>query len=267
MDLFKKIFLIALLFIYSACKEVVDVELLSVPPVVVIDAWIIDRKGASYVKLSKSAPYNSVLAAPRILDAQVSIFDNPENIIVFKHQNSGIYVPENDDFEGFVNGNHYHLSVTVNKVIYTAHSRVPSITIIDSLSIFFRENDLLFADGYYLRVNYQDDPTTENYYMWKLSINNTPMTEQTVNLLNDDITNGQYLFQEIYGPLALGDTIDIEWLSLTKEGYQYYLGLYQLLEAGSPSQAIPENPVSNIEGALGFFTTASAQKKRIVVTE
>ena len=56
--------------------------------------------------------------------------------------------------------------------------------------------------------------------------------------------------------------------SISKDAYDYYNGLLLLVGSGSPAEAIPDNPISNIDGGgLGFFNTCQIDSVFTIINE
>ena len=116
----KLIYIILLIFTYS-CEDVIDLDLPTSEPRLVIDASIDWLKGTSgneqSIKLSLTAPFFDV-DVPPANGAMVIITDSNNNIFEFMEDgNTGIY--RNNTFLPEINGE-YSLTVTYNEETYEA---------------------------------------------------------------------------------------------------------------------------------------------------
>jgi len=261
----KKGFWILLFLTFAQCEEVVNPELVAEDPVLVIDGLITNQPGSSYVELTKTDPFNSQTPAPRVSNALVSITDNTGQLQFFTERSSGRYVAGDPTFEG-IPGRVYFLDILVDETEYTASIRMPSVPVLDSITYRLREDDLFFEDGYYLTAHFQEPISARNFYRWEIALNGIQKNTQEITLSNDETVNGLYLNLEFHVPIPLEqveslDQFQVRLFSLSEPAYDYYRGLNLLIASGSPAQAVPENPTTNVTGgALGFFTASAVSR-------
>ncbi|MEM1137613.1 MAG: DUF4249 family protein [Bacteroidota bacterium] len=148
---------------------------------------------------------------------------------------------------------------------------MPTFIPLDSLTIEKRIDDLSFDDGYYLIVHFSDIPNEQNYYQWEIYLNDEFISVDNIILNNDLTFEDQSVAFELPFSISLddvivGDTIKVLNYSLSKAAFDYYNGLIQLAESGSPALAIPDNPITNIKGGgLGFFNVCQIDSSFSVV--
>lgn len=271
----KKISSILLLFLIAigfSCEEVIDPDLISEPPIVVVDGWLLPNSEETRVVLSRSAPFNSNEINPRIEDASVVIREQFGQSNLFRETKKGFYQPINTNFTTR-NFGRYNLEIQIDRVNYTSSIVVRNTPTIDSLTFSLVENTPLIEDGYYVTFYYQDPAASKDFYYWEVLKNGILISEQDINISDDDNINGSYIELELDYVFEENDFVEVRLHSFTKEAYEYYQALKLLTESGSPAQAIPENPKSNLtsdkEGGeiiLGFFnaTLPSSDTIRIV---
>ncbi|MBX2842946.1 MAG: DUF4249 domain-containing protein [Flammeovirgaceae bacterium] len=260
------------LLLISSCEEVVTPDLITADPVIVIDSWVTNMPGNNYIKLTQTAAFNSPEATPRVSNAIIFLTDNFNRRVRFIEREQGSYLPENDDFTGKPGGI-YKLSVRIGETEFLANSKMSNVAEIDSLTYNFREDEPLFEDGYYLTAYFQDPPSQKNYYYWEVLLNEEIINNKEINISDDANVNGQYLNFELpfFIDKAFADSSDrvqVNIFSLTEEAYKYYQGLDILTKSGSPAQAVPENPPTNIQnGALGFFNVSAMDSSKVTLME
>lgn len=262
------IFLLSMV-ILSSCQQVLDVDLNGTDPKVIIEGLITDTTGPFTVKVTMSADYYNDQTPPPVIGAIVIISDNLGTVDTLTESKPGIYNTHNTKIpKGIVNAT-YILTVKANGQTYTAMSTLPSVSDIDSLKYnYYPQKEFGHKKGFY-PVGYQKEPQNEtNYYMWKFFRNDTLLNQPNEIWIADDQVvqanvNGLE-FPYVYQGL---DTAKVEFYSLTKEGYNFYLGLQaQLQNDGGFFSAPPANAKGNISnGALGFFQTSSIDIKEIIL--
>ncbi|GAB4334762.1 MAG: hypothetical protein OHK0038_12150 [Flammeovirgaceae bacterium] len=240
-----------------ACEELVNPTLKTIEPIVVVEALVTNREGDSFVKLTKTTPYNSSEETPKISGAIISLKDDASNQWNFSEVEKGLYLPPSG-FKGEI-GRTYEIKIMADNQVITAKNYLPNISNIDSLKIEKRDFELPLEDGFYMVAYFQEPENEKNYYMWKILKNNEFIEKDKIFLLDDDEINGQQLayifYEQTINPI---DTLGMEFYSLSKPSFNYYQVLKELVEQGSPSQSVPENPVSNLKGnAIGFFNTSA----------
>ena len=265
-DILKLFFLI-----FFSCEEVVNPELVSVAPVLVIDGLMNNFSPRhNQVVLSKTAPFNSVEPNPMVTDASVTaLIDNRE--VNFFEEEKGVYLPE---FFGDIPENaQIRLNVNSEGRTYLANATMPNKLTLDSVSVEKREEDISFDDGYYVTAHFTDIAAVDNFYMWEIYVNDDFVSNENILLSNDENLDGRRVDFELPFSMSLdslntGDTLTLYNYSLSKAAYDYYNGLLSLTVTGSPSQAIPDNPITNIRGGgLGFFNVCQIDTVRTIVTQ
>ena len=135
----KNYFLYILLIVFTtSCEDVIDINLNTAEPKLVIDASINWFKGTigneQQIKLSLTAPYFNT-SVPPANGAIVSVSDNNSNTFNFIEEgNSGIY--RNTTFVPVINQT-YILTIIYNGETYTATETLKSVVDID----FVEQND------------------------------------------------------------------------------------------------------------------------------
>ena len=250
---------------FSSCEEIINPDLKTVAPVVVIDAWLTNLEGGSYVTLTKSVSYGEIGEVPKISNASVKVVEVGGRSIFFEEKEAGYYAPIDTSFKGEINKT-YVLEVQVEDIKYEATAKVLGFEPIDSITFILKESVPFFDDGYYSILHYQEQKNIDNFYYYNIWANKQLLNKDKISIFDDNVFSGQYLDLILVHTLNQNDTVKVELFNLEENAYRYYAALKLLAELGSPSQTNPENPISNISnGALGFFTAAAVSTQTEIV--
>lgn len=259
------IFYILLSFITSSCEDVIDVDVPSSSPKLVIEAsinWFRNFNGISQnIKLSLTAPFfnNDILPAN---GATVIITDGSNNIYNFiEDGNTGIYW--NNSFNPVINQT-YNLSVTYNGETYQANETLKSVSSITRVEQ--KNNGGFSGDEIELKAYYTDPEDEENYYLFEFI--NVKTGAIDLEVYDDEFTNGN----EIFGfyseeDLESGDEIDIRIYGISERFYEFMFILLQQNDedGGDPFEVQPATIRGNCVNTtnpenfpLGFFRVSQA---------
>jgi hypothetical protein len=269
----KKIALSLLLALgLSSCTDVVEIDLNTVSPKVVIEGNISDQKGAYTVKVSQSVNFSDTNVYPAVKNANVVIADNAGNTEILTETSAGTY--QTKKLQG-VAGQTYTLTVTADGKTYTAISTIPKPVPFENVRFleqanFPRPGQNETPETTYIAIPVYTDPANEqNNYRFIQYANGK--TDQGLVVRNDNINNGLVNEQPIFSSdfdfkIRKGDTITIEMFCIDKATYEYFYSFNQSSGNGPGGGSTPANPVSNIKGgALGYFSAHSIQQKTVVV--
>ncbi len=289
-NIYHHILIVSLLvFAFSTCTERMDdVELKSKDPVLVVFGGITTDTMAHSIRLTISDNYFANKPATPVTGANVEIVvmdkdSTIEDIISLEEsdEKNGNYYTAPGIY-GEINKS-YHLSITGVDIDddgiteeYSATSGIDSVGKIDSIKLKYINT---FIEGWELKV-YAWDPPEKNYYLFKVRINNTLVTD-TLNewFIQDDApfngnyTNGiasQYLqFRKKDERTEKGDTVTFELGNISLE---YYNFIMHVQTETSPQIPIFSGPPANIStnltnGAFGFFYAYAVAKCSTVAPE
>ncbi len=255
----KNILLFIILFSIVSCETVVDVDLSTAPERLVIDANIDWEKGTNgniqTVILSKTTGYyQSVI--PKVSGATVFITNNTGDIFDFIYESNGKYICNNFLPEL---GKTYTLTVIVEGKTYTATESLlptPDITYIE------QDNDLgLNNDEIGLRINFNDIPNQDNYYLLR--------TDSSISLfpyfqvVDDQFSQGNTVSGLYSDPdLVSGNNVTFKLYNVSLRYYNYMKLIITASDGANngPFQMIPTIARGNIinqtnpdDFALGYF--------------
>jgi hypothetical protein len=263
------LYFLLILTIFPACEKVINIDLNTAAPRIVIEGLITDRRGPYTISVSKTASYFSESAPVTVSGAKVVIKDDFDNVDSLREIMPGTYMTGR--LRGLV-GRTYTLKVVSDDQEYQATSTMMSHVNIDSLTLVKSQYDYFDLNGHSQTEIHLDihvffrDPLEKNYYRLKVYKNDSINTE-SYKLFDDQYTNGEVT--ELRATRATkGDTFRIELLSLDKSTFTYYRTLADLLYQNPFFGSTPANPNTNLSnGALGYFGVTAVSSRTIVITD
>ncbi len=254
------IFLLLLFMGLTSCQKVINIDLNSVSPQVVIEGNITDQPGHDTIIITQTVNFSQSNAFPAVTGAVVTISDNSGNTEMLTEAKPGKYVTS--VIHG-IPGRTYSLSVTANGKTYTSTSAMPAPVNIDTL-ISKQEG---FGHQISWSARFVDPVGKNNYYALFLKIKN--VVQPNFSSSDDHLRDGDTIDMRIPIPRDLtlnpGDTVDVILESIDRNVREYFRLLRQLNRSGIMS-APPANPVNNITGgALGYFSAHADRKKIFVI--
>lgn len=270
-------------FGFCACEKIVDIEIPSEAPRLVIESQIYNIKDLWKVKLSSSQPYFNQDSAIDISTAIVYIYELGGDTVYLHYSDTGMYV--SSDSHQCIVGQYYQLNVLYKGETYSAIEELQNANPIDTLMFFFLPpNDRSFPTGNYVFIQGQPDTTRKNFYVFKTykndTLNSTTLDDDafgSVTLLNsnfnvDDIL-GEIANDKQPRPIEFGvkngDVIVVDQFAVSEQYYNFLGDLIaQRNRSGTPFDPPPANPNNNLNrGAMGYFSVAHKETARFTVVE
>lgn len=257
------IYIALLVFGLSSCEKVIDLNLNTTDPIVVVDAQVTNSLTiGSIVKLSYTNKVKSDNSVLPLLGAIVTIQEDNGTVYSLPEVTKGNY--QNIGLVG-TTGKTYHLKVVTNGITLTASSTMPIMVNLDSLVVEAFPN---FGKTVKVVTPFYNDPkgfgNNYNLVMFK----NGKLIKDIFAYDDLFIDGKKVTFPLIYSreenEFKKGDIIDVVMNCVDYANYKYWFSLSQS-STGSP-QAVPDNPISNIKGkAIGVFGANTYQKRTIVI--
>ncbi len=298
MKLYKYSALILIALFITSCEDVIDVDANFQESKLVIDAWINNNPESQTIRLTKSQNYFDSTFAQTVTGADIKVIKNSIEEFIFSDMGDGnyIWVPDSSNDRLGEVGDVFSLEVNYDGDEYQAQTQLNRTAIIDSLQIFFQEEEELGYDtiGYYGSLYARDHVGTGDAYWIKGFTNDTlhnkpieislsydgtfdpgsifdglgfirPIRE-SVNRVSDD---------NLFLPLQIGDKVRAEVHSISVEAFSYLTIIQEQLNNGE--NTIFALPLANANGnitntstdekALGFFNVAAVASIEEVVVE
>ena len=233
-----------MLVLQTSCEDVIELNLNTAEPKLVIEASINWVKGTygneQTIKLSLTAPYfdNTVLPAN---GATVVVTDQNDRIYNFIEEGStGIYKTNN--FRPVID-NLYNLNITYNNEVYSGNETLRSVVPVD----YVEQNDKGGFTGkdIELKAYYKDPEDEKNFYFFEFR-SNTPIPT-SLSIYEDRYNNGNQIFG-FYSDedLEVGDQITIRNYGISERFYNY---MFILLQQNSDASGGPfETQPASVRG-------------------
>jgi hypothetical protein len=254
-----------MLLVLTGCEKVIDIDLNSSAPRVIIEATVSPQAELNVVHLSRSVNFNEDNVYPPITGAIVTVSDGTTEYI-FTEREPGTY--RNDTIRA-IERRVYTLRVQVAGITYTAQTTAPKEVTFDSLWI---SKQTFFGQTRYTpNVSYQDPINDSNYYRFIQYLNGK--VNPSGNIFDDRLTNGRNARFPLNSQnndttfrLEVGDRVTVDMLNIDKATYQFFRTFGG--QPGPGGGAAPANPPTNISGdCLGYFGAVTKQTKSVVVVE
>ncbi|WP_299127680.1 DUF4249 family protein [uncultured Winogradskyella sp.] len=230
----KLLLLFVSLLIFANCEDVMDVDLNTSEPRLVIDAsinWVKNTLGNEQsIKLSLTAPFFNE-SVPPANGAFVEITDTNNNTFNFiEDGDSGIYL--NNTFNPLIDET-YSLTIIYNGETYTGTETLKSVSSID----FVEQNNEggFTGEDIELKAFYTDPADIENYYFFEF-ISDIPEIP-TLEVYEDRFTDGNQIFGfYTEEDLETGDIVTIRNYGISQRFYEY---MFILLQQGGEQDGGP----------------------------
>ena len=257
------IYIAILVFGLSSCEKVIDLDLNTTAPVIVVDGQVTNSLTVgSIVKLSYTNIVKSDNNIIPLIGATVTIQEDNGLVHSLPEVSNGVY--RNVGLVG-ITGKMYNLKVVTNGVTLTSSSKMPTMVNFDSLVV---EDFPNFGKTVKVVTPFYNDPNGlgNNYNLFILK--NGRLIKDAFAYDDLFIDGKKVTFPLIYSrekdEFKKGDIIEVVMNCIDYDNYKYWFSFSQS-STGSP-QAVPDNPMSNIKGnAIGIFGANTYQKRNVVI--
>lgn len=250
-------------FTVISCEEVIDVNLDTAAPKLVIDASIKWQKGTNgntqKIKLTTSTDFYSG-TIPVATGASVAVtnitLSTPVTYQFIEVGQTGEYICTN--FTPIINNN-YALSIVYKGETYTSTSQfmaTPDIVKTEqTLKPGFGGDDI-----YEIKFYFQDNGAEDNFYL--AGAKNSNIVYPEYGVLSDEFTQGNLMFAVYQDDLKKGDIIDYTLQGITLKYNNYMAKLLNIAgtDGGNPFATAPATVRGNIVNTtnpdnfpFGFF--------------
>lgn len=271
----KKISLLIVFFtalFFTSCEEVVDIDLDTAAPKLVIEAAINWERGTTgtnqTIKLTTTADYfdNSV---PTVSGATIYVRNSTnEQFNFIEVPNTGRYVCNN--FKPVI-GQTYTLTVISQGNTYTASETLKAVAPITKIE---QNNEGGFTGKDIEIKTFYNDPANEtNYYLYKYLYSNKVKSNYYAD--EDKFFDGNEFFSiSDDEDLKIGDVIEVTHFGISKQYYNYMSILVSIAgnNSGGPFQSPPATVKGNIINTtdsanypLGYFSLSEIEIRKYTI--
>ena len=259
---------IVLIFLLASCQDVVDVDLETAPPKLVVEASINWEKGTpgniQRINLSTTTSYFST-TFPAVSGATVQV-KNSSNIVFNFTQTGTTGEYECTNFIPKINES-YTLTIIYNQQTYQATETLTAVAPITIIN----QNNNAGINGRQIEVKtlYNDPAVVKNFYLFKFKYPGLARPDYYVSA--DDFYNGNPFFsiaQE--DDLKQNDIIEITHFGVSQTYFNYLSILLDIAGSvgGAPFQSPPGTVKGNVinktsfnDFPLGYFSLSESDKR------
>lgn len=260
------------MFVFFSCEDVINVDLDTEEPRLVIDASINWFKGttgnAQSIKLSLSAPYFAD-ELPPANNAIVTISDeNGTDFQFLEDGNSGIYL--NTNFIPVIDRS-YTLLIQYNNETFSAQELLKSVPPFD----FIEQNNTggFTGEDIEIKAYYTDPANEQNFYFFEFITEVTAFP--TLDVYKDEFFNGNQIFGYYSEEdLIAGQEVTIRNYGISARFYNFMFVLLQQNseEGGGPFETQPAtvrgnciNTTNPDNYTLGYFRLSEVDERTYTV--
>lgn len=267
LNILSKLFIIGIVALTASCTKVIDIDLNSSDPQIVVEAKITDDATQKpEVRLTKSINFSQNNVFPPVKSAFVTLFDQTDNKMdTLTETTEGVY--RSSKIVGKI-GHSYLLTIKTGDKTVTSTATIPrKVTLTD---IEVRPQSLFGQTNYQAIPRFVDPQGMGDNYRFIMSVNGK--IKGAIFVINDELSDGNLNGRPLFTGagdtdfIKIGDVLALEMQCIDKGVYNYFNSLSDT-GGGPGGGTTPANPVSNIQGTgvLGYFSAHTKQVKSVVV--
>ncbi|BDD11585.1 hypothetical protein FUAX_40170 (plasmid) [Fulvitalea axinellae] len=248
----------------ASCEKVIDVELDSSDPRVVIEGVVTDIENGSYVTVKKTVDFENVGKPELIKNAKVTLSSGGQTW-TFESDQDGVY--RHDGFTGQI-GSKYTLKVEEGGVTHTASATMLQRIPIEKITMEFDEDSNRRGDdddNWKVKVKYFDPAGPINYYKFAVWVDGE-LVEDRIMIRSGKYSDGINTEYSFWEDLAEGQKLRVHLYQIEEKTYEYFESISDIYGGGNP--LAPGNPDGQFDtDALGYFATYPVSEKSVTVTD
>jgi hypothetical protein len=268
---FNYIILLFFAVLATGCEDVVNVDLPTAEPRLVIDAainWQLGTTGNEQtVRLTTTAGFYDPNVPP-VSGAEVVVTNTDDNTVFNFTENPGTGNYICTTFVPVSNAN-YKLTVNHNGENYTATEKLVTVVPIDKIE---QKNDGGFTgDDIEIKIFFTDPAVTTNFYMLKYKPDYTAVP--LYGITDDEFYQGnQFADFFMHEDLESGNLLDVTIHGISEQYYNYMNLLLDSADGGGPFSTTPAKLKGNIinttnskNPAFGYFRLSQTDTENYLV--
>jgi hypothetical protein len=265
-------FIVLFSLIFTSCEEVVDIDLQTAPPKLVVNAsinWVKGTNGSvQKIKLTTTTGYYDT-TIPVVSGATVFVTNSTNVIFNFAEATgTGEYICTN--FVPQVNET-YVLTIISNGETYTATEKLYGVP--DIQNIVQNNNGGFLGDEIEVRFFFPDNALEDNYYLTRFDTDVIPFPEYEV--FDDRFFEGNDNFGLFSNEdLKQGDVLNMKLYGVSERFFDYMTILLSVSNGGGggPFQTPPATVKGNVVNqtnksniALGYFRLSEVSERSYTI--
>lgn len=265
---FTSLLFTGLLIAITSCTKVIDIELKDAERKYVVEGAVYEGVDSVLVRLTKTNSFFSTNTPQGLNNGVVKLTMPDQSIITLNSIGEGYYKASGLTITP---ASTYAMRVEIDGQTFTASSYMKPSMPLDSLEYEFSPGIFGGEDGFSVFLYFQDQPG-KDWYRILSSVDGIPLNKpEDILVIDDNLNDGNLIRIPIFThTYDYGDTVDVELQSLDAPLYEFYQTFAAVAseDAGSPFNAAPANPESNIQGgALGVFGAYTSSRRTIILPQ
>lgn len=274
MKIFKNYLMVLLSFcLFSCAEEVIEVDLETAEPRLVVDAsidWIKNTSGSEQkIKLTKTTGYYSD-EYPIVYGAHVKVSNSNTTFAFIENPGTGEYICT--DFQPTI-GETYTLTISLDGETYTATETLMGVPSIEN-KIDQNNEGGMGGNEVELTYYYRDNAAEQNNYLYRIKNPRVAFPEYEAE--NDENNQGNLVpvyYSSEDANLKAGDIVNIKLYGISKRYYEYFRKL--LAASGADTGPFPTTPgavrgnirneTNSANFAYGYFRLSEVDVKDYTV--
>ncbi|MDC8005013.1 DUF4249 family protein [Aureisphaera galaxeae] len=276
------IFIFTGLLVFSSCEDVVDVDITTEEPRLIIDALVrVDTSEANtqmFVRVAETNSFFEALPPTELSQMTLLNMDNPMPAIFFGEVEPGLYATTIST-ETLMQDT-WVLQINFDRIIFVAFATFQPTSPIESITQ--GDGSVFDEDDTEVIVSFTDNGDRADFYLFDFDFGNYLVTE-------DEFYQGQnfefsYFYEEELNP---GDEVEISIMGVDQELYNY---MDKLIEQSDRGFGLFETPAATVRGnfvnatdidnieifnnvnspdnfALGYFAIVQEHKQTFTIQE
>jgi Domain of unknown function (DUF4249) len=259
-----QIFMVLCALFLASCEQVIEIDLNTTDPKIVIEGRVTDQPEPFQITLNKTVNFDEPNNYPAVSGAIVTI-SNGTQTFDLNEVSPGVY--QTATAQAGAPGRTYTLRVEAEGQVFEAQSTMPALVAFEKLQ---QESGVMPGGGASLRIVpvFSDPLGLGNNYRFVQWSNGQRWPN--IFVLDDRNSDGLRITRPLFAPggdleNAVGDTVVVEMQTIDRPIYKYFYAL-DASGGNGPNASVPGNADNNFSGgALGYFSACTVQKRQIVI--
>jgi hypothetical protein len=182
------------LIAFTSCEQIIDVDLNTIEPKIVIEGWVTDQGSPLQVRITKTGNYTDTSSLPKVSGALVWVQENGLISDTLEEVRPGVYRTA-EPYVGVV-GNTYQIFVEYEGNLFTGLDKMHEVFEIDSLTYKLDTTTAELPEDEYrykVALHFQEIPGLGNHYWYRYYKNNRAVQVDDFIVFSDEFFDGFYI--------------------------------------------------------------------------